>query len=147
MAKNVNEPDFISGDRSMSFGRKTLVDGSIAETRRNMGKKDTSQESKFFMKEARKILWRELRGTPLKTGKSALILRSVAHAGLILILFILVLLEGGCFEYMSAHGANHRKQILNCPLKHVDLNNNLPFLYNKMVHSHFEVRFKLHINW
>jgi hypothetical protein len=76
MAKNVNEPDFISGDRSMSFGRKTLVDGSIAETRRNMGKKDTSQESKFFMKEARKILWRELRGTPLKTGKSALIFHS-----------------------------------------------------------------------
>ena len=73
MANNVSEADFISGDRSMSFGRKNLVDGSIAETRRNMSKRDTSQESKFFMKQARKILWRELRGTPLKTGKYALI--------------------------------------------------------------------------
>ncbi len=71
MANNVSEADFISGDRSMSFGRKNLVDGSIAETRRNMSKRDTSQESKFFMKQARKILWRELRGTPLKTGKYA----------------------------------------------------------------------------
>jgi hypothetical protein len=53
----------------MSFGRKTLVDGSIAETRRNMSKRDTTQESRFFMKQARKILWRELRGTPLKTGE------------------------------------------------------------------------------
>ena len=69
MAKNVSEPDFISGERSMSFGRKTLVDGSIAETRRNMSKRDTTQESRFFMKQARKILWRELRGTPLKTGE------------------------------------------------------------------------------
>ena len=43
---------------------------------------------------------------------------------------------------MSAHGANHRRQILNCPLQHVDLNNNLPFLFNKIVHSYFEVRFK-----
>ena len=73
MAKNVSEPDFISGDRSMSFGRKNLVDGSIAETRRNMSQRDTSQESRFFMKQARKILWRELRGTPLKAGEYPLI--------------------------------------------------------------------------
>lgn len=69
MAKNVSEPDFVSGDRSMSYGRKKLADGTIAETRRNMSKRDTSQESRFFMKQARKILWEQLRGTPLKTGK------------------------------------------------------------------------------
>lgn len=70
MAKNVSEADFVSGDRSMSFGRKKLVDGSIAETRRNMSNRSASQESRFFMKQARKVLWRELRGTPLKTGRS-----------------------------------------------------------------------------
>ncbi|XP_028392765.1 L-fucose kinase-like [Dendronephthya gigantea] len=120
MAKNVSESDFVSGDRSMSYGRKTLADGSIAETRRNMSTKDTSQESRFFMKQARKILWRELRGTPLKT----------------------VLLDGACFDYMSAFGANHRRQILDCPLQHVDMNNNLPFQYNRTVHSYFETNCK-----
>ena len=57
----------------MSYGRKNLADGSIAETRRSMNKRDISQESKFFMKQARKILWRELRGTSLKTSKYLLI--------------------------------------------------------------------------
>lgn len=69
MAKNVNEQDFVSGDRSMSYGRKFLVDGSIPETRRSLENRDVSQESRYFMKEARKILWRELRGTSLKTSK------------------------------------------------------------------------------
>lgn len=69
MAKNVNEQDFVSGDRSMSYGRKFLVDGSIAETRRSLNNRDISQESRFFMKKARTILWRELRGTSLKTSK------------------------------------------------------------------------------
>ena len=77
MAKNVSEADFVSGDRSMSYGRKNLADGSIAETRRSMNKRDISQESKFFMKQARKILWRELRGTSLKTSKYILIFRPV----------------------------------------------------------------------
>lgn len=43
---------------------------------------------------------------------------------------------------MSAFGASHRRQILNCPLKHIDVNNNLPFLYSKTVHTYFEVRGK-----
>ena len=73
MAKNVGESDFISGDRSMTFGRKHLADGSIAETRRHMNKRDISEESKFFMKQARKVLWQHLRGTPLKTGKHILV--------------------------------------------------------------------------
>ena len=61
-------------------------------------------------------------------------------------MFILVLLEKGCFDYMSAFGANYRRQILNCPLKHIDVNNNLPFLYSKAVHTYCEVRRYLHIS-
>lgn len=121
MANNISEQDYVSGDRSLSFGRKILADGSIAETRRSVTKKDISQESRFFMKQARKILWRELRGTPLKT----------------------FLLNGALFDYMSASGKNHRRQMLNCPINRADLNRNLPFAYDKLVHCHKEANCKV----
>ena len=69
MAKNVTEQDFVHGERSMTFGRKVLLDGSLDETRRGLRNKNVSQESLYFMKQARMILWRELRGIPIKTCK------------------------------------------------------------------------------
>ena len=51
----------------------------------------------------------------------------------------LVLLNGALFDYMSASGKNHRRQMLNCPINRADLNRNLPFAYDKLVHCHKEV--------
>ena len=69
MAKNVTEQEFVHGGRSMTFGRKVLRDGSIEETKWRLRNKNVSQESLYFMKQARMILWRELRGIPIKTCK------------------------------------------------------------------------------
>lgn len=69
MAKNVTEEDFVSGDRSMSFGRKNLTEGSIAETRRYLNSRETSPESVFFMRQVRRSLWLQLRGITLTTSK------------------------------------------------------------------------------
>ncbi|XP_046842664.1 L-fucose kinase-like [Xenia sp. Carnegie-2017] len=116
MAKNVTEEDFVSGDRSMSFGRKNLTEGSIAETRRYLNGRETSPESVFFMRQARRSLWLQLRGITLTT----------------------TLLQGAIFDYISSSGENHRRQMLEWPLQRINLPKNFPFFYNRIVHSFFE---------
>ena len=58
MADDVSESDFVLGNRSGVYGRSTRT-----------GIKQSSVEEKGFMKGARALLYKQLRGIPLTGGR------------------------------------------------------------------------------